>query len=109
MIYKLSLSNCEEELVLDAEVLHFLETDPDLSAMDFIQNLRRHDRGIVVYQKSQKTADGGYLIETIYLHRLIAERFLTKPSIPAVLKFKNGNKLDCRLDNLEYHIDWNEH
>ncbi|MBK7474623.1 MAG: Pathogenesis-related transcriptional factor and ERF protein [Haliscomenobacter sp.] len=46
----------------------------------------------------------GYKTETIYLHKLIAERFLTtdKSSEKNLVGAKNGNKLDCRLENLIY-------
>jgi hypothetical protein len=39
-----------------------------------------------------------------YVHRLVLEAFLPNPNpdIFTICNHKNGNKLDCRLENLEY-------
>lgn len=41
---------------------------------------------------------------TIYLHKAIAEEFLPQPESDRKLfiHFKNGNPLDCRLENLQW-------
>ncbi len=104
MLYKVKLKNADENVVLDDEIYHHLTTDPYLAKIDFVNNLRRHSSGCAVFQKSWKRADGQYKIETIYLHRYIAEKFLEAPP-SAQMKLvgaKNGNKLDCRLENLEW-------
>ena len=56
------------------------------------------------FKKTWKKADGGYKTETIYLHKLVAEKFLieSKSSKSNLVGAKNGNKLDCRLENLVY-------
>ncbi|HRH35779.1 MAG TPA: HNH endonuclease, partial [Catalimonadaceae bacterium] len=43
-----------------------------------------------------------YLNETLYLHKIIAETFLGEPETEEhrYVMFKNGNKLDCRLENI---------
>lgn len=43
-------------------------------------------------------------IQTYYMHKLLAEYFLQKPDINKKLfvRMKNGDKLDCRLANLEW-------
>ena len=104
MLYKVKLKNAEETVTLDDKVYHHLTTDPYLVKIDFVNNLRKHSSGCAVFQKSWKRADGLYKIETIYLHRYIAEKFLETPpsSKMKLVGAKNGNKLDCRLENLEW-------
>lgn len=104
MLYKVKLKNADEEVLLDDRVYEYLTTDPYLVKVDFINNLRRHSSGCAVFQKTWKKADGGYKTETIYLHKLVAEKFLvtTKTSKRNLVGARNGNKLDCRLENLIY-------
>ena len=44
--------------------------------------------------------------ETIYIHKFIAETFINKPLVKSGKKvfvhFKNGNPLDCRIENLQW-------
>jgi hypothetical protein len=104
VLYKVKLKNADEEVLLDDQVYEYLTTDPYLVRVDFINNLRRHSSGCAVFQKTWKKADGGYKTETIYLHKLVAEKFLasTKTNKKNLVGAKNGNKLDCRLENLIY-------
>lgn len=104
MLYKVKLKNADDSVLLDDQVYEFLTSDPYLLKVDFINNLRRHSSGCAVFQKTWKKADGGFKTETIYLHKLIAEKFLgiTKSSDKNLVGAKNGNKLDCRLENLVY-------
>ncbi len=104
MLYKVKLKNATESVTLDDQVYHHLTTDPYLVKIDFVKNLRKHSSGCAVFQKSWRRADGLYKIETIYLHRYIAEKFLEAPKSPKMklVGAKNGNKLDCRLENLEW-------
>ena len=90
--------------MLDSEIYEGLTNDAYLQKIDFINNLRKHSSGCAVFQKSWRNKDGSYKIETIYLHRYIAEKFLHKPDDPKqnLVGAKNGNKLDCRLENLEW-------
>jgi hypothetical protein len=70
-----------------------------------LDNLRVHSSGCAVFQKAvRKEAGKGYKTITFYLHKLVAERYLqaTKTSKINLVGAKNGNKLDCRLGNLEY-------
>ena len=91
-------------MLLDDQVYEYLTTDPYLARVDFINNLRKHSSGCAVFQKTWKKASGGYKTETIYLHKLVAEKFLgdTRTKRNNLVGAKNGNKLDCRLDNLVY-------
>lgn len=91
-------------VLLDDYVFEWLSTDPYLSKIDLINNLRKHSSGCAVFQKTWKRADGGFKTETLYLHKLIAEKFLTdqKKGKKMLVGAKNGDKLDCRLENLVY-------
>ena len=104
MLYKVKLKNADDTVLLDDAVYEYLTTDPYLVKVDLVNNLRRHSSGCAVFQKTWKLARGGYKTETIYLHKLIAEKFLkkTKTKSKKLVGAKNGNKLDCRLDNLVY-------
>lgn len=104
MLYRVKLKNAEEYVLLDAEVYEYLSSNAYLAKVGFIHNLRKHSSGCAVFQRTWKKAGGGYKTETIYLHKLVAEKFLldqrteTKKLVGAL----NGNKLDCRLENLAY-------
>ncbi|MEN0006230.1 MAG: Pathogenesis-related transcriptional factor and ERF protein [Bacteroidota bacterium] len=104
MLYKVKLKNADDSVLLDDKVYDYLTNDPYLKKVDFINNLRKHSSGCAVFQKTWKKADGGYKTETIYLHKLVAEKYLseTKSGKRNLVGAKNGNKLDCRLENLIY-------
>ncbi len=104
MLYKVKLKNADDNVLLDDKVYEYLTSDPYLVKVDFVNNLRKHSSGCAVFQKTWKKADGGYKTETIYLHKLVAEKFLldTKEGKNNLVGAKNGNKLDCRLENLLY-------
>jgi len=104
VIYKIKLKNAEQSVLLDDRVYEWIISDPYLVKIDLLNNLRLHSSGCVVFQKTWKKAEGGYKTETIYLHKLIAEKFLTdeKNKVRRLVGAKNGDKLDCRLDNIVY-------
>lgn len=104
MLYKIKLKNADESVLVDDTVYEYLVTEPYLVKIDLINNLRKHSSGCAVFQKTWKKADGGYKTETIYLHKLIAEKFLSHTKSPKkkLVGAKNGNKLDCRIENLVY-------
>lgn len=104
MIYKVKLKNADDTVLLDDQVFEWLSTDPYLARVDIIHNLRKHSSGCVVFQKTWKRAEGGYKTETLYLHKLIAEKFLTDQKVgnQKLVGAKNGDKLDCRLENIMY-------
>jgi len=91
-------------VLLDDRVYDYLTNDPYLKRVDFMNNLRRHSSGCAVFQKTWRKADGSYKTETIYLHKLVAEQFLSqnKTTQTNLVGARNGNKLDCRLQNLVY-------
>lgn len=104
MTYKVKLKNSDDVAIFNQTVYDFLTTDPHLVKIDFINNIRRHSSGCGVFQKVWKNLDGSYVTETIYLHKLIAEKFLLnqKTKKENLVGAINGNKLDCRLENLVY-------
>jgi hypothetical protein len=104
VLYKVKLKNADEHVLMDDHVYEWLTSDPYLARVDFINNLRRHSSGCAVFQKTWKKSDGSFKTETIYLHKLIAEKFLahTKSKEYNLVGAKNSNKLDCRLENLVY-------
>jgi hypothetical protein len=104
VIYKVKLKNSDDTVLIDDKVYEWLTSDPYLVRIDFINNLRKHSSGCVVFQKTWKKADNSFKTETIYLHKLIAEKYLTgdKSQLKRLVGAKNGEKLDCRLENLSY-------
>lgn len=103
MLVKIKLKNSDDNVILDDNVYEFLTSDPYLSQIKFVDNLRKHSSGCVVFQKTWKNTDGGgYKTETIYLHKLIAEKFLAaqRTAVKNLVGAKNGDKLDNRLENI---------
>jgi len=102
VLYKVKLKNADDNVLIDDNVYEYLSSDPYLKKVDFINNLRRHSSGCAVFQKTWQKAEGGYKTETIYLHKLIAEKFLAdqRSKSKNLVGALNGNKLDCRLENL---------
>jgi len=102
VIYKVKLKNSEESVLLDAASYEWLTTDPYFAGIYIVNNLRRHSSGCAVFQKTWKKADGSYKTETYYLHKLIAEKYIgnQKDKVKKLVGAKNGDKLDCRVENL---------
>jgi len=102
--YVFKLKNSEEEYILDEKGYEYLTTDKYFKACDIIHNFRLHSSGCAVFQKSRRQKNGKSKMETYYLHKLIAEKFLskTKTRKKKLVSTLNGNKLDCRIDNLVY-------
>ncbi len=104
MIYKVPLKNSKKQVLLDLEVYEFLKENPYYVSIKLLDNLREHSSGCCVFQKSWKRPDGqGYTIQTIYLHKLIAEKWIGEaPEKNLNVIAKNSNKLDCQVANLEW-------
>ena len=96
------LKNSDLHVRVDDHVYAWLTSDPDLVAGDFVRNLRLHSSGCAVYQKTRRIRKGDYETTTIYVHKHIAERFLAefRTERHTVVGALNGDKLDCRLENL---------
>lgn len=103
MLYKVSLRNCKDEEVLISEETYKLITEhPEFASKNLAENLRKHSNGYAFYQKNHPQKDGTYVNETLYLHKIMADHFLGEPESEEhrYVMFRNGNKLDCRLENL---------
>ncbi|MFZ9940180.1 MAG: Pathogenesis-related transcriptional factor and ERF protein [Bacteroidia bacterium] len=104
MLVKIPLKNTSETAVVDAEVYDFLVENPYLKKIKFVENLRKHSRGYAFFQKNWPLGEGVYKNETIYLHKLVAEKFVNKPDAQErlLVNIINSNPLDCRKANLEW-------
>lgn len=104
MLYRIKLKNADDHVLLNSEVYEYLISDPYLSSVDFVNNLRKHSSGCAVFQKTTRQNNGDYKTKTIYLHKLIAEKFLSEQRTAKnnLVGTVNSNKLDCRLTNLVY-------
>jgi hypothetical protein len=102
MLYKLLLKNCNEEVLISEETYLLITGNPKYAEKKIHENLRKHSNGYAFYQKNHPRPDGSYENETIYLHKLMAAHFLGEPESEEhrYVMFLNGNKLDCRLENL---------
>lgn len=98
----LKLKNAEDSAILDRQSLDFIMSDEYLTKIKFVDNLRRHSSGYAFFQKNWRQLDGSYKCETIYLHKMLAEKFIPKAVSEKRLfvRFTNGNPLDCRFENL---------
>lgn len=106
MIFKVKLKNADGFMLLDDYVYEWLSNDARYQQIKLLENVRLHSSGCAVFQKAWRKADGDQKTETIYLHKIIAERYLSeqKTSPRAVVSAKNGDKLDCRVENLTYRM-----
>ncbi|MCS7005044.1 MAG: HNH endonuclease [Cytophagales bacterium] len=105
MQYKIKLKNSDDYVILSDDAYHFIERNEYYKSIDFLNNLRKHSSGYVFYQRNYPRNDGSYKNVTIYLHKLIAEKFVPKPKDTTkrlFVRFKNGNPLDNRTKNLEW-------
>ena len=102
MAHKINLRNSNEKAIVDDKGYKYLTTDKYLKSIDIVSRLRKHSSGCAVFQRTKKQKKGGYKTETIYLHKLLAEKFLKKTRSNNLVGAVNGNKLDCRIDNLAF-------
>ncbi|MCS7017825.1 MAG: hypothetical protein RMJ87_02630 [Cytophagales bacterium] len=89
----LRLTNSERKVKLCRQGYSFLKK----KGMD--QGWRLHSAGYAVLQFTQFGR-----IQTYYMHKLLADQFLQKPNAGKKLfvRMRNGDKLDCRITNLEW-------
>ncbi len=107
MLVRLNLKNSNKTALIDDESYDYIMSHPYLKKINFLENLRIHSNGYAFFQKNWKQNDGSYKCETIYLQKVIAEKFVPKSAEMKELnkvwiRFKNGNPLDCRTNNLEW-------
>ena len=98
------LKNSNKSILVDDHVYTWLSSDPELQKLGLLANLRLHSSGCGVFQKTIKLERGKYETLTIYIQKLIADKFLSehKDERRNLVGVLNGNKLDCRLENLVY-------
>ncbi len=100
MFYKVPLKNDIEKIVIDAKSYEFLNQGY-YKTIKILENLRSHSKGYPVYQKQV----GKNKYETIYLHKLLATKFIKKPedyNKNWVVRFIDNNVKNLRLSNLEW-------
>jgi hypothetical protein len=94
----------DKQVIIDQGVYDTLAADPKLTELDFLNRLRQHNGGYAVFQNYMGKVDGKQQYDTIYLHKLIAERFIQKPRTDRSLfvRFIDSNTLNSTLENLEW-------
>ncbi len=107
MIVKLKLKNSEKNALIDDGTYDFILNHPYYKKIKLLENLRIHSSGYAFFQKNWRQTDGSYKCETIYLQKLVAEKFVERPEAlkdhkKLWVRFKNANPLDCRVNNLEW-------
>lgn len=104
-VVRIRLTNRVDEFVLvDQSVMEEIERNEYLSSIKFMERLRSHSTGYAIFQRCITTKQGP-VFETIYLHKYIAEKYVKKPKElegRLFVRFKSGDKRDCRLKNLEW-------
>lgn len=100
------LQNVKKEVVIDDFVFNHIKSDDRLESLNFLSKLREHSSGLVVFQKWTPKPVGNNTsnVETIYLHRYIAENFVPIPQHTGFryAYHKNGDRLDCRVENIAW-------
>src|SRR5690349_10152264 len=104
MVIKVKLKREEKYVLLDHEVYESLNASQLFQEYKVFENLRQHSSGVPVFQKYIETVNNKLKIETIYLAKYIAARYLPRPQSGKrlFLNFVNGEKLDLRLRNLRW-------
>ncbi|HRI28324.1 MAG TPA: hypothetical protein PK715_09745 [Chitinophagales bacterium] len=106
MTFKVKLKNADKYALLDVSVYEHLLNNEYMKGLGFLENLRLHSNGYVFFQKNHPQKDGSYKNETIYLHKYVAERFVQKSDTgdgrKLYVSITNGDKLDCRVANLDW-------
>ncbi|SFC38747.1 hypothetical protein SAMN05421780_10564 [Flexibacter flexilis DSM 6793] len=104
-MHTINLKNTDKQVVISDDAHKMIMESDYLKSIDFLAQLRLHSNGYAFYQKNYPNKETGiYRNETIYLHKYIAEQLIERPQSDRTLyvMFKNGNRLDCRTENLEW-------
>lgn len=103
MICKLKLKNSDKYALVDDKGYNAILENEFFKEFGFLTNLRLASTGYAVSGKMYRQ-NGIVKSFTIYLHKYIAEKFIPKPQSDKKLFvcFKNENRLDCRIENLEW-------
>lgn len=100
--HQIKIKNADDFVILDHQGFQYVMKDEYMLSLDFSKNLRVHSSGCIFFQKTIKFSPSNYKTTTIYLHKILAETFKPnyKTKVNNLVGFVNGNKLDCRLNNL---------
>jgi len=102
---QLKLTNSPKVVTMDDHVYEALMNDPELVSGEFWRNVRLGPNGYPTYTRTHIQMDGTVRLISRTLQGIIAESFLDKPERRKkglLVNFKNGDKLDCRVENLEW-------
>lgn len=104
MVHKIKLKNANKHVLLSQKAYDFIAANSYYNEIKLLENLRLHSSGYVFFQRNYPQRDGKYKNLTIYVHKLVAEKFVEKPesSKRLFVRLKNSNPLDCRIKNLSW-------
>ena len=102
--HQVKIKNADDFVILDDQGFQYITSDKEMRSLNLAENLRIHSSGCIFFQKTIKLSPSNYKTTTIYLHKILAETFKIneKTNINNLVGFVNGNKLDCRLNNLVF-------
>lgn len=102
--HQVKIKNATDFVILDDLGFQYITKDEYMLSINLAENLRVHSSGCIFFQKTIKLSFSNYKTTTIYLHKILAETFKLndKTKINNLVGFVNGNKFDCRLNNLVF-------
>jgi len=104
MNYRIKLKNVDEYAIIDGDSYEYISNEPAFRELEVLENLRKHaTSGAPVFQKWLRKSNGEKYQETLYLHKMIAEKFIPKTDAEQrYVMHINRNHLDCRKENLTW-------
>jgi hypothetical protein len=104
MNYRIKLKNVDEYAIIDGDSYEYISNEAAFKQLEVLENLRKHaTSGAPVFQKWLRKSNGEKYQETLYLHKMIAEKFIPKTDDEQrYVMHINRNHLDCRRENLTW-------